>query len=1010
MMIRDVLAASIAAVIGLWSAHQAADTTAPPVQAPVAAKAPAKDDDAVRKQAIAAYARMPLAFEANQGQTDARVNFLSRGLGYSLFLTPTEAVFKMGGGTGDKAAPAVLRMGLVGANAAPRVAGEDRQQALSQYLRGNDPAKWQRDIAQFGKVRYDEVYPGVDLVYYGSQNRLEYDFIVAPGADPDTIVMKLSGAGSRHLDADGNLVLATPQGEITQNRPVLYQQIEGRRIAVEGRYKLLADNRVAFEVGRYDRGHALVIDPVIDYSGWIDANYFDYAYGVAVDRAGNAYITGSTQSSDFPVTNGSHLNSSDIYLAKLNAAGNGLLYSSYIGSSSTDQALAIALDAAGNIYLGGDTRGDADDTVPFPLVNAYQTQNTGYDVAWVMKLNPSMSIVYSTLLGGSSFQHVQGIAVDASGQAFVVGTTDSTNFPTKNARQASNATAGGANSGRDTFVAKFGATGSLLFSTYHGGGLDDYGRGIAVDTAGNAYITGSTSSTNFPVLGARQANNAGNWDAFVSKFNPSGALVYSTYHGGSDNDEGYAIAVDRTGAAYITGDTYSDQGATDAVPFPLANAFQSTHGSASQSRDAFVSKFAPAGNALAYSSYLGGDDFDYGYGIAVDAAGNAYVTGETHSTNFPQAARLQAGRGGTGYDYDAFVAKIGVVAGKAKLAFSSYVGDGAEKETGRAIAVDRFGGVYFVGDEQDPANSSLTNVVMAKVGQAYNRTWSGDFDNDGKDDVYWRNLATGGNDLWRSATSTTRIAQAAVTDPNWTVAGVGDFNNDGKSDVLWRNLVTGANDLWLSAQSTTRQAITAATDTNWVVAGVGDFGGDGKSDILWHNRITGASVVWNSGVASTQTALATVSALAWEIVGVGDFNKDGKSDILWRNIETGANQIWRSGNSTTTQAVSSMPVLWRVGPVADYNGDGYADIHWFNPGNYTSQCWLSANGATKLAVAAVPAAWRPVGAGDYNGNGKADLLWRNTQTGQNKGWDGAASTAPINVATVADQAWRNSGL
>ncbi|QSX79147.1 DUF7948 domain-containing protein [Agrilutibacter solisilvae] len=919
------------------------------------------------------------------------MRFIARGLGYSLFLTPEAAVLRLPGQGSD--AGAVLRMALEGANAAPRMAGHGQQPGASHHYRGADPSQW-RQASRYSRVSYDEVYPGIDLVYYGNNRQLEYDFIVAPGRDPDRIVMRFDGASPK-VDADGKLVLTTPQGaQLQQREPVLYQDIAGRRVAVQGRYRLLGDNRVGFAVGAHDPAHALVIDPVIDYSGWLEASESDWATGMAVDRAGNVYLTGRTLSSDFPTTvTGDAPGPLDAFVTRINAAGNALTFSAYIGSWFSDEANAIAVDAAGSMYITGSTRGSATSTPAFPLVNAIQTANAGFDDAWVMKLNAAGSIVYSTLLGGTMFDFGQAIAVDASGQAYVAGTTQSVDFPTKAARQPANG--GGGN--RDAFLFKLNAAGGLIFSTYHGGAQTDYGTGVALDAAGNAYVSGYTDSTNFPLVNARQPVYGGYQDAFLSKFNAAGsALLFSTYHGGNSTDYGYAVAVDRTGAAYLTGSTGSSN-------FPLLNAFQTVSAN-SASHEVFVSKFVPAGTAFGYSTLLGGNGHDYAYAIAVDAAGNAYVTGHTSSSNLPQAARVQPGASGDGYD--AFVAKIAVVSGRASLAFSSYLGGTTARESGRAVAVDRFGGVYVAGEELEPANSSLNEVIMARLAQPMNRSWTGDFDGDGKDDILWRNLRTGGNDLWRQGNSALRIALSAVADVNWTVGGVGDFNGDGKADILWRNLVTGSNELWRSGLVAQRQVIGGVSDTNWVVAGIGDFTGDAKADILWRNRVTGGNVMWPAANAATPTTLTAVAALKWEVVGIGDFNHDGRDDVLWRDTEAGANVVWRSANAATQQALTSVANrAARVDQVADFTGDGYADILWRTIDTGSSTLWRSGNSATWGTVGNVPLVWRQVGSGDYDGNGKADILWRNTQTGGNEVWGGASSAARRVLTTVADVAW-----
>jgi hypothetical protein len=685
-------------------------------------------------QLAAAYGQVPLSFEANQGQTDSQVRFLSRGSGYALFLTPGETVVslhKPGGPGNDGAAvqasaDTVLHTRLVGANAAPQVIGLEKLPGTSNYFIGNDPTRWQANVPNYGKVAYQNIYPGINLVYYGNQRQLEYDFVVASGANPGVIKLAFEGAQDMTLDHQGNLVLHTAGGDVVEQAPVLYQQAGGARQAISGHYVLGRDDQVGFAVGAYDASRPLVIDPVLSYSTLLGGSRTDLSAdraGIAVDAAGNAYVTGITDSFDFPTTPGTFQTAfagHPAFVTKLNAAGSALVYSTYLGGSGGDTGRGIAVDAAGNAYVMGDTSSTNFPTTP----GAFQTAFGGsISHVFVAKLNAAGSaLVYSTYLGGSRNEFGGGIAVDAAGNAFVTGSTSSTNFPTTpGAFQTAN---GG---GADAFVAKLNAAGSaLVYSTYLGGSGTDSPEGIAVDAAGNAYVTGITRSTNFPTtLGAFQTAFGGGDDAFVAKLNAAGsALVYSTYLGGSGNDAGSGIAVDAGGNAYVTGDTSSTN-------FPTTpSAFQTTN---SGGQDAFVAKLNAAGSALVYSTYLGGSGSDGGRGIAVDAAGNAYVTGGTSSTNFPTANPLQpAFGGGSG---DAFVAKLNA-AGSA-LVYSTYLGGSGTdansniSEVGTGIAVDAAGNAYVTGDTASTnfpttpgafqtTNHGRVNVFIAKIapGQA----------------------------------------------------------------------------------------------------------------------------------------------------------------------------------------------------------------------------------------------------------------------------------------------------
>src|SRR5438552_3467713 len=542
------------------------------------------------------YGKLPLHFEANQGQTHQDVRFLARGPGYSLYLTAGEAVLVLTKPNPDatqaRATPVVVRMSVVGAAPKPLVSGLDELPGKANYLIGN-PAKWRTNVPTYAKVHYRAVYPGIDLVYYGNQRQLEYDFVVSPGADPERIVLGFQGAERLEINAEGELVLHAAGGAIRQRVPLIYQEIDGVRTKIEGRYVLKDAHRVGFQVAAYDPSRPLVIDPTLVDSTYLGGSGWDYGYGIAVDAAGSAYVTGVTRSTDFPTasplqaTTGGGVEG-DAFVTKLDPTGSALVYSTYLGGRGVDYGYGIAVDAAGSAYVTGQTT-----STDFPTtIGAFQTTKGGSYNAFVTKLNPTGSaLVYSTYLGGSGGERGFGIAVDAAGNAYVTGTTGSTNFPTTPG--AFQTTGGG------VFVSKLDAAGSaLLYSTYLGGSGDDRGYGIAVDAAGSAYVTGSADSTDFPTVNPLQAANGGVGDAFVSKLDATGsALLYSTYLGGSARDAASGIAVDAAGSAYVTGYTISTN-------FPTMNPLQAAHGGGYT--DAFVSKLDAAGTALLYSTYLGG--------------------------------------------------------------------------------------------------------------------------------------------------------------------------------------------------------------------------------------------------------------------------------------------------------------------------------------------------------------------------------------------------------------------
>jgi hypothetical protein len=699
------------------------------------------------------YGKLPLSFEPNLGQSDAQVKFLSRTGAYTLFLTGDEAVLALRGkklrrnspqelkpasfagsspsakivpftktsprgSSGDNEAVAetlnagVLRMKLRNANLAAKVTGEDELPGLSNYFLGNDPAKWRTLVATYAKVKYEGIYSGIDLVYYGNQRQLEYDFIVAPGADPHRIAFDLRGAKKIRQNARGDLILNTGEGEIRWHKPVVYQEKNGTRQLVGARYAITDNNRVGFELAKYDASRPLYIDPLI-YSTYLGGSMQDYGYSIAVDSAGYAYVTGVTQSTDFPTMNPLQgaLRSTyeNAFVSKFGPDGSKLVYSTYLGGMGDDQGFGIAADSAGNAYVTGFTS-----SLDFPTMNPLQPSLNGGVNAFVSKITATgSSLVYSTYLGGSGLDWARAIAVDSGGNAYVSGQANSTDFPTVNPLQPSY---GGGLS--DAFVSVINSAGTaLLYSTYLGGSGFDGSLGIAVDSAGSAYITGLTESNDFPTTpGAFQtvcntgSKCATNGNAFVSKIDSSGALAYSTYLGGSGGepcpqppycsaDGGIGIAVDGGGNAYVAG-------ATNSLDFPTTTgAFQTRNAGGF---DAFVSKLNPTGTGLVYSTFLGSGGLDWGSGIALDGAGNAYVTGYTRSTTFPRKNPLQSAKIGV---EDAFVSKLNP-SGSA-LVYSTYLGGYAQ---GYGIAVDGMGSAYVTGNAGPTGFPTTPGTFQTKGG------------------------------------------------------------------------------------------------------------------------------------------------------------------------------------------------------------------------------------------------------------------------------------------------------
>ncbi|HEY2992252.1 MAG TPA: Calx-beta domain-containing protein [Methylomirabilota bacterium] len=642
---------------------------------------------------------MPLAFEPNRGQADPAVRFLARGRGYAVFFTDAEAVLvltptqpatgRRGTPAEAPSTPAVVRMRLVGASPAPAINGLEPLPGRSHYLVGAR-SRWQRDVPTFGRLRYENVYPGVNLVFYGTERELEYDLLVAPGTDPDAVALAFEGADGLRVDEGGDLVIATAAGELRLRRPVIYEEGEDARRKLEGGY-VVDGGRVRFQVAGRDARRALVIDPVLGYSSFLGGSSTDQGFGIAVDTAGNAYVTGTTTSANFPVSvtavQPGRTALTDAFVTKLDAAG-AVVYSTYLGGTGDEAGHAITVDAAGNAYVTGTTTSN-----DFPTVGPFQATLRGGQDAFVAKLDANgASLVYSTYLGGEADDFGFGIALDAAGNAYVTGSTASATFPNNSA-----VTCIGSRLGpTDAFVAKVNVTGSSLgYCTFVGGTGDDSAAGIAADAAGNVWIAGSTTSTE-TVVGGPQTRPGGGTDAFVAMLDTAGALVYQTYLGGAGEDHATAIAVDNLGSAYVTGSTTSTN-------FPMQAPLQSRFGG---STDAFVTKLTPAGDAFVFSTYLGGTGADVGNGIAVNPVdGTVTVVGSTASTDFPTRSAAQGRLAG---GLDVFASKL-EAAGDA-FVYSTYLG-GTGNDVALAVAVDANGVAYLTGT----TNSSTFPVSPGQI-------------------------------------------------------------------------------------------------------------------------------------------------------------------------------------------------------------------------------------------------------------------------------------------------------
>ncbi len=629
------------------------------------------------------FANLPLHFEANHGQFRKPARFVANGL----LLAPAEAQFLL-------ADDRIVRMRVDGGDAAARMDGLDKLPGESNYFVGGDRRHWRTHVPHFSRVRAQRVYPGIDLIYYGKDRQLEFDFVVAPGADPRVIRLAFDGATPR-LDAGGDLLLET----IRIQKPFVYQEVDGARKEIPGRFRLDPEHRAAFVVGSYDLSRPLIIDPVLSYSTLLTSNS-SIGDGIAIDAAGNTYLTGNANAGFLTVSGLQPAFGAGraAFVAKFNAAGTVLLYSTFLAGSTTEsgaapntRGLRIAVDREGSAYVAGST-----DATNFPVTaGTAQPLNKGGDDLFVAKLNPSGSaLVYSTYLGGSQNENAQtgipSIAVDAAGSAYITGGTASRNFPvTAGALQ----TAYGGGS-TDAFITKLDPLGStLVYSTFFGAAGTDTATAIAVDAAGNAYIAGSADAATFAQRpGSLQpAYGGGANDVFVSKINAAGtALLYSAYLGGTGADTPFGLAIDAGGNAYVAGVTSSPN-------FPVtAQAFRKT----AIGDDVFVSKINAAGTALVYSTYLGGSKNEIAYSVAVDAQGSAYVAGGTESPDFPVTPdAFQSGLGllrrGAGRTAQAaFLTKLNATG--SALVYSTYFG-GGNGEAATAVVLDSFGNAYLTG-------------------------------------------------------------------------------------------------------------------------------------------------------------------------------------------------------------------------------------------------------------------------------------------------------------------------
>ena len=658
----------------------------------------------------------PLVFEENRGQVDPSVRYAAHARQSGIFFAASEVILALYPPNLDKRSEATsVRLRWIDGNPSPSISAEVPLQGKVNYLRGRDVTKWHTDIPTYSRVRYRQLYHGVSAIFYGKDGMFEYDLEVAPHTDWTRIRFAYDGVRSLSLAANGDLLLKLRDGELRQHLPKVHQQIDGRKRLLAASYVINADNSVGYRIEGVDRDQPLTIDPVLSYSTYIGSSTADSVNAIAVDQFGRAYVTGTTVFG-FPTKNPAMGNglSADAFVTKFWATGGGLIYSTYLGGDSADAGSAIAVDRFGNAYVGGDTF-----SPNFPVTpGAYQSQFVGAGSAFVTKLSPSgSSLVYSLLIGGEEGANLNALALDSQQRVYITGETSSSGFPVKNAFQSTYNSQPPSSGGVSAFVTRFNNTGSdLEYSTYLDGFIASGGFGIAVDSTFHAYVTGFTSSPNFPTTpGAFQRtfkaatipdfpHDIPGTSAFVTKFSADGTtLNYSTFLGGTSSDFAYAIAVDTSDRAYVTGRAQS----TD---FPIkSGGFQTTNHGAS---DAFVTKLQKDGAGLIYSTFLGGSSGEVGTSIAVDGSGYAYVVGGTSSSNFPTRNPIQSTFRGVA---DAFITRLST--GGGSLIYSTFLG-GTKNDSAMSVRLDSAGAAYVGGI------TSSTNFPTTPG--AYSRTLKGD--------------------------------------------------------------------------------------------------------------------------------------------------------------------------------------------------------------------------------------------------------------------------------------------